>query len=84
MSIFNQPFDGQLGDLIISRLEDDYTKFTIFSAFAKNSGVLRLKPAMEQFSQRGGYIEAFIGIDAYGTSFEALLNLFRFYHENSG
>jgi hypothetical protein len=76
MSIFNQPFDGQLGDLIISKLEDDYTKFTIFSAFAKNSGVLRLKPAMEQFSQRGGYIEAFIGIDAYGTSFEALLNLF--------
>jgi HKD family nuclease len=77
MSILNQPFDSQLGDIIISKLEEDcYTKFTIFSAFAKNSGVLRLKPAMEHFSQQGGYIEAFIGIDLYGTSYEALLNLF--------
>lgn len=76
MSILNQPFDGQFGNIIISKLEEHYTKFIIFSAFAKNSGVLRLKPVMEQFSQRGGYIEAFIGIDSYGTSFEALLNLF--------
>lgn len=31
---------------------------------------------MEQFKEKGGYIEAFIGVDAYGTSYEALLNLF--------
>ena len=49
MSIINQPFQGQLGDIIISELENGYTKFTIFSAFAKNSGVLRLKDSIEKF-----------------------------------
>ncbi len=38
MSIINQPFQGQLGDIIISALKNGYTDFTIFSAFAKNHG----------------------------------------------
>lgn len=76
MAILNQPFNGQLGEILKDKIRAPYTKLTIISAFAKNSGVLRLKSTMEQFKANGGYIEAFIGIDAYGTSYEALFNLF--------
>lgn len=76
MLMLNQPFNGQLGDLLISKMQQQYNRLIIFSAFAKNSGVLRLKPAMEQFKANGGRIEAFIGVDAHGTSYEAVLNLF--------
>jgi HKD family nuclease len=76
MTILNQPFQGQLGDILISKLLSDYQEFTIFSAFAKNSGVLRMKKSMELFRQKGGIINAFIGIDLGGTSYEALLNLY--------
>ena len=81
MPIINQPFQGQLGNIIISELEKDYTEFTIFSAFAKNSGVLRLKDSIEKFKSNGGYVNAFIGIDLDGTSYEALLNLFSLCNE---
>ena len=77
--LLNQPFDGQLGDILINKLNGlngNYEKCTIISAFAKNSGVLRMKPALEQFKQRGGEIDAYIGVDAHGTSYEAVLNLF--------
>ena len=76
MLMLNQPFNGQLGDLLISKMQQQHNRLIIFSAFAKNSGVLRLKPAMEQFKANGGRIEAFIGVDAHGTSYEAVLNLF--------
>lgn len=75
MPILNQPFQGQLGDILISKLSEDYTSITIFSAFAKNSGVLRLKDSLVSFKKSGGYIKAFVGIDLDGTSYEALLNL---------
>lgn len=81
MPIINQPFQGQLGDILISELEKDYTKFTFFSAFAKNSGVLRLKNSIEKFKAKGGYVKAFVGIDLDGTSYEALLNLFSLCNE---
>ena len=76
MPIINQPFQGQLGNILIEELNSDYTSLTIFSAFAKNSGVLRLKESLHQFKESGGKIKAFIGIDLDGTSYEALLNLF--------
>ena len=81
MSIINQPFQGQLGDIIISALKNGYTDFTIFSAFAKNSGVLRLKDSIEKFRANGGNVKAFVGIDLDGTSYEALLNLFSLCNE---
>ena len=50
MSILNQPFQGQLGNILIDKIENyEYTNLTIFSAFAKNSGVLRLKASLEKF-----------------------------------
>lgn len=39
MPIINQPFQGQLGEILKSELTSDYESFTIFSAFAQNSGV---------------------------------------------
>ena len=76
MSIINQPFQGQLGEILRGELNANYTSFTIFSAFAKNSGVLRLKESLEKFRANHGKIKAFIGIDLDGTSYEALSNLF--------
>ena len=76
MLMLNQPFNGQLGDILTDKMQQPYNRFVFFSAFAKNSGVLRLKPAMEQFKANGGHISAFIGVDAHGTSYEAVLNLF--------
>lgn len=77
MEILNQPFDGQFGNLLINKLTSNkYKKLIIFSAFAKNSGVLRLKKAFQDFKTNGGEIEAFIGVDAHGTSYEAIQNLF--------
>lgn len=77
MPILNQPFQGQLGNVLIDKIENyDYSSLTIFSAFAKNSSVLRLKSSLEKFKKSTGHIKAFIGIDLDGTSYEALLNLF--------
>lgn len=76
MAIINQPFQGQLGNIIIDELNKDYSTFTIFSAFAKNSGILRLKESIINFKKKGGKVNAFIGIDFDGTSYEALLNLY--------
>ena len=76
MAIINQPFQGQLGEILKTELKKNYTSFTIFSAFAKNSGVLRLKDALEEHKKNGASTTAFIGIDLDGTSYEALLNLY--------
>ncbi len=67
MAIINQPFQGQLGNILTDAMKQNYNTFTFFSAFAKNSGVLRMKPALEDFKARGGRISAFIGIDLDGT-----------------
>lgn len=74
----NQPFSEYLGNILIQKLYEtgQYNcKFTIVSAFAKDSGVLRLKPALCEFKKNGGSVDAFIGVDAHGTSYEALVNL---------
>ena len=77
LDIITQPFDGQLGTILKAKLtEEQYKHFTIVSAFAKNSGVLRLKGSLEAFRYHGGKIDAFIGLDAHGTSYEAMVNLF--------
>ena len=77
IKIIHQPFDEQLGS-ILSRmlLSGSYTKFTAVTAFAKNSGVLRLMPALKSFKQdHGGRLCFYIGVDLGGTSYEALLSL---------
>lgn len=78
IQLINQPFDGQLGSILKEKLsKGTYKHFIIISAFAKNSGVLRMKDAIQNFRDRNnGKVEAFIGLDSHGTSYEALRNLF--------
>src|SRR5690554_6131138 len=72
----NQPFTGQLGNRLIELLNaPDYQTLNIVVAFAKNSGVLRIKDALERFRERGGRVNVYVGVDLGGTSYEALTNL---------
>lgn len=76
MELMNQPFNGQLGNLLIELLESqDYHTLNIVVAFAKNSGVLRVKDALENFRAKGGKVNVFVGVDLNVTSYEALTAL---------
>lgn len=78
MRVVNQPYDDQLGDLLLRELASGrYRTLTIAVAFAKLSGVLRIKPGLDDFRKTGGRVVAFVGIDAGGTSSEALFALLR-------
>lgn len=78
MNILCQPYGGYFGDVLINQINTGrYDRIDIMSAFAKNSGVLRLQNTLLNYkSTTQGTINAFIGIDAHGTSYEALVNLF--------
>jgi len=76
MELMNQPFTGQLGNHLIKLLaSEDYHTLNIAVAFAKNSGVLRIKDSLENFRKRGGKINIYVGVDLGGTSYEALTAL---------
>ena len=76
MKLITQPFNGQIGNEIIRLLESpDFQSLTFVVAFAKNSGVLRLKDPFECFRKRGGKVNAYVGIDLKGSSYEALTTL---------
>jgi HKD family nuclease len=76
MELMNQPFTGQLGNRLIELLESpDYHILNIAVAFAKNSGVLRIKASLEKFRERGGVVNVYVGVDLGGTSYEALTAL---------
>ena len=76
MELMNQPFTGQLGDRLIELLDSsDYHTLNIVVAFAKNSGVNRLKDSFENFRKRGGIVNVYVGIDMGVTSYDALTAL---------
>lgn len=76
MELLHQPITGQLGNRLIELLDSpDYQTLNIIVAFAKNSGVLRIKDALEQFKKRGGKVNVYVGVDLRGTSHEALTAL---------
>jgi HKD family nuclease len=76
MELIYQPFTGQLGNRLIELLNSpDYHTLNIIVAFAKNSGVLRIKDSLERFRERGGIVNAYVGVDLGGTSYEALTAL---------
>lgn len=76
MELMNQPFTGQLGNRLIELLNSrNYQTLNIVVAFAKNSGVLRIKEALENFRNHGGEVNVYVGVDLGGTSYEALTNL---------
>lgn len=76
MELMNQPFTGQLGNRLIELLSSpDYHTLNIIVAFAKNSGVLRVKDSLEKFRARGGIVNVYVGVDLSVTSYEALTTL---------
>ena len=76
MELMNQPLTGQLGERIVELLEsDEFHTLNIIVAFAKNSGVLRIKEALKSFKEKGGKVNIYVGIDLGGTSYEALTAL---------
>jgi len=76
MTLMNQPFNGQLGNKLIELLNSQsYHELTIVVAFAKNSGVLRIKDSLEEFRKRGGKVNVYVGVDLGVTSYEALTAL---------
>jgi len=76
MKLMNQPFNGQLGNQLIKLLDSpNYHTLNIVVAFAKNSGVLRIKDSLENFRKRGGVVNAYVGVDLGVTSYEALTAL---------
>lgn len=77
MKLINQPVNSQLGNELVKLIQTNkYNEIYIVVAFAKNSGVLRLKDYFDKFRANGGKITVYVGIDLYGTSYEALTNLF--------
>lgn len=78
MELISQPFTGQLGSRLIGLLESPlYHTVNIAVAFARNSGVLRMKDSLEKFRARGGTVNVYVGVDLGGTSYEALTALLR-------
>ena len=78
IQLINQPLGGQIGNYLKSCLESSkFNKLIVLVAFVKNSGVLRLKKSFEAFRKSGAEIEAYVGIDLDGTSYEALISLFK-------
>lgn len=76
MELMNQPFSGRLGDRLIQLLDSgDFHTLNIAVAFAKNSGVLRVKKAFKKFKKSGGNVNVYVGVDLGGTSYEALAAL---------
>lgn len=76
MELLSQPFTGQLGNRLIELLDTpEYHTLNVVVAFAKNSGVLRIKDSLERFRKRGGKVNVYVGVDLGGTSYEALTTL---------
>ena len=53
----------------------EYDILNIVVAFAKNSGVLRIKSALERLRNQGGKVNVYVGVDFGSTSYEALTSL---------
>ncbi len=71
----------KIGDLLKTKLNTFNGKFILVSAFAKCSGVLRLKNSMTSFLEHGGQIKTILGCDSKGTTYEACANLLNISNE---
>lgn len=70
----DQPFgSNRLLDSLRQALNDKrFSRFRFMVAFAKVGPLLRLQPDIERWQSQGNRIEAVIGIDQNGTSYEAV------------
>ena len=70
MELMNQPFNGQLGNKLIELLDSQsYHTLNIVVAFAKSSGVLRIKDSLEKFRVRGVKGNVYLVVDFCFTSY---------------
>ncbi len=70
-----QPFDDCLSlyDALVSALDDErLTDLSVVVAWAKESGLQRIRPDLRAFRARGGKARILLGIDADGATFEGL------------
>lgn len=75
INFLGQPFPGsrQIGEAIRLALERDESEVAWFvTAWGKRSGLSRLGPALEAFRERGGRVEAVLGVDEGGATIEGL------------
>lgn len=77
MTSINQPFDGNLEDVIFNYLDthSDINKIYICVAYAKLSGVNRIYERFSNLITSGTEIILTVGIDQRNTSYEALNSL---------
>lgn len=77
--ILSQPASGFFGARLIQEIERSahkhYSRLVILVAYAKQSGVLRLKPVIQKFLAAGGHIQIVVGVGQGNTSYEALKEL---------
>ena len=77
VDVINQPWNGpreRVGDVLQRELAGHgrYNSLTVVVAFAKQGGVTALRNEIQRFLAAGNGVEAFVGVDALGTSREAL------------
>jgi HKD family nuclease len=91
MELLVQPYSHSVGDTLQHFLLDSegYDIFYIIVAYAKNSGISRIRPFIEIFKRNGGIVKAVVGIDQCNTSYQGLQQLlelcdelFIFHNEN--
>jgi HKD family nuclease len=79
LDALNQFEKGKLGDKLQALLEGyggtEFERFYILSAYAKSSGVERLRKSVEKFRQTGGKVWAVVGVGQKNTSIQALQGL---------
>lgn len=75
-SLLAQPFSGCHGNAIVAALQSgEYRTLKMAVAFARTSGIRELELALRSFRAAGGMVEAYVGIDLMGTTYEALAAL---------
>lgn len=70
-----QPFEDDLSlyrVLELALADDRLSEFTVVVAWAKESGLRRIRPLLRTFRARGGIARILLGIDAGGASVEGL------------
>lgn len=78
MKIISQPIDSTTESELLKLLDTENRKFDFFYiivAYVKNTGVGRLKKAIEMFRNNGGKVYAAVGIDQKNTSIQGLKTL---------
>ena len=75
IKFMNQPKDVQMGNILKTRLEDNFDEVWMISGIVKDSGIEFLLDSMETAVKNGAKLNIAIGIDRKNTSKDVLLKL---------